>query len=277
MNSEKIAKYATTQSISEVGVGSILHAFHIPFSGQVLSLNQGFLMTLALRRSQATRQELSGIAFAAALLKSLSPAGKKLTPMLAIAMQGLLFTFGVVLLGANVFGALLGMILLSFWAYIQPLLIAWLFFGGAFFSSVQTLWVEIAQRLGIVADVGVWILIGAVAFKIVLGMILVLLTWRSSEAFETRYLQWIEKFKDRVPTIGTQKKHTVKEALGGAFIDLCNPLFITSLLLSVGFVAWNEPHASNVWIYLLRVIFVGYGFFFCMRYLPFERLIAKLK
>jgi hypothetical protein len=79
VNAEEIGKKAALLSIVEIGLGSFLHAFSIPFAGHFLSLNQGFILTRAAIETN-DRRSPGIISAVAALLKSLSPAGKKLTP-----------------------------------------------------------------------------------------------------------------------------------------------------------------------------------------------------
>ena len=45
---EQIGLHATALSLSEVGLGGVMHALHIPFTGTLLSLNQIFLLTRSL-------------------------------------------------------------------------------------------------------------------------------------------------------------------------------------------------------------------------------------
>ena len=91
---ELIGLWAATLSIAEVGVGSFMHAFHIPLTGTFLSLNQAAFLTRLTKLNQH-RDDARGLAFdvstVTALIKSFSPIGKRLTPMLAISVQGLLF------------------------------------------------------------------------------------------------------------------------------------------------------------------------------------------
>src|SRR4051812_39288335 len=103
---ELVGKYSAALSLIEVALGSLLHAFYVPFSGNFLSLNQGFLLCRA--SVEAKERKLGrvgyGISNVSAVLKSLAPAGKKLGPMLSLSMQGLLFSSGEILLGANLAG-----------------------------------------------------------------------------------------------------------------------------------------------------------------------------
>ena len=75
--------------LTEVGVGSVLHAVRVPFKGIFLALVQVMMMIGFGRRLNG--RGLYQIAFIAALLKSFSPAGPRLKPMFYIFTQGALF------------------------------------------------------------------------------------------------------------------------------------------------------------------------------------------
>ena len=125
-------KRAAQLSITEIGLGSLGHGFKIPLTGQLLSLNQLAFLLNAVNRdklSNASVFEISGIA---AVLKSFSPAGQKLGPMLSICMQGFLFWTGTVVFGANFLGQSLGAVLLCLWAFVQPALTLLMIYGTDF-------------------------------------------------------------------------------------------------------------------------------------------------
>lgn len=107
---EQIGIHATALSLSEVGLGSIMHALHIPFTGTLLSLNQIFLLTRSLSQVSLKSRTFSpfSISASAALIKCLTPIGKKLTPMLAICMQGMLYNLGILCFGNTLLGRLIG-------------------------------------------------------------------------------------------------------------------------------------------------------------------------
>ena len=75
--------YAGVLSLVEIGLGGLLHGMKIPFAGTFLSLNQSLFLTRVTKLNQGG--DGSGtlgfrISNVTALLKSLSPAGKKLLP-----------------------------------------------------------------------------------------------------------------------------------------------------------------------------------------------------
>jgi hypothetical protein len=117
-HADQVGTWAGTLALAEVGVGSFLHAAHIPMTGTMLSLNQA----LFLSRITRLNHDLPGarslgfeISSVTALLKSFAPVGKRLTPMLAIGVQGLLFTAGTTIFGPTLIGVIAGSMLLAVW------------------------------------------------------------------------------------------------------------------------------------------------------------------
>lgn len=247
-----VVKYAVAQSLTEIALGSIIHTLRIPLGGHFLSLNQALLLTLATRHSRDERKRAvtsaSQIANTVAVLKALSPSGKRLTPMLAISVQGFLFSLGIVVLGANLLGALLGSALLSIWGFAQPLLIAWLVFGKAFFGGVEKLWVEIARALSIPESHGIWILAACLAVKVLIAGGVSAFAWRSGRSFEERYLRELHRWSSKAPTRPARSPGT------GALRELRNPWFVLAFSLSLlFFVATSHPSAIEIVGYLLRI------------------------
>ena len=135
------SRYAMQLSLMEIGLGSFLHSFHIPFSGFLLSLNQCFILNRALLHSQASLPPSPflpmAISTTAAIMKTLSPFGKKFTPMLALSMQGLLFNLGALIFGKNFLGRCIGSLLLSLWPMIQPALIYGIIYGSILLNMID--------------------------------------------------------------------------------------------------------------------------------------------
>ena len=91
-----IGYYSAIQTVVEVGLGSFLHAFHIPFSGHVLSLNQALLLSLASRKTNSRYDSMSvvnGISVVSALLKDKRVAGQYQCPVYYTTLRGQTFIF----------------------------------------------------------------------------------------------------------------------------------------------------------------------------------------
>lgn len=274
-----ISYYATLQSLVEVGLGSFLHALHIPFSGHALSLNQGLILTQACKKTESRKEALTaanGISIITAILKSLSPVGKRLTPMLAISMQGFLFSMGVFLLGNNILGMILGISLLSIWSFAQPLLFAYLFFGEKIFLAVEKLWLDLAEKLTLSPEYGINLLIAFVAFKIILAWLVAIIGWNYPTWITEKYFTKIMKYKDF--TARKIKNRKSLSATTGALKDLFNPWMIFSLGLTVGFMILTEKSDYfQIFIYAMRVIAVAYIVFFILRAFPQSWIKKVLK
>ncbi len=250
--------YVALLSASEMGLGSLLHALHFPLAGHALSLNQGILLTFATRNSSVHPARIS---FIASILKSLSPAGKRLTPMLAISVQGFLFSFGLVF-GRNALGIAMGMALLSLWAFAQPLILAQIIFGEALWEAIGKLWNELCGLLSFAPGWGMEILVAVVVAKLVLAIALGWTAWWGGAMFEEAYVRKLKK----LPQIKPREREG--SAVKGAFRDLLDPWFILSLLIS-GFYFWVS--GKEVWLYLLRPLAIGWIVFWLIRSLPIAK------
>ncbi|MFZ3231215.1 MAG: hypothetical protein WA160_13490 [Pseudobdellovibrio sp.] len=269
--------FGATLSVVEISLGSILHGFHIPFSGIFLSLNQGFLLCRAALLSQNMENSVwitYGISNVAAVLKSLSPAGKKIGPMLSISMQGLLFNFGTALFGVNQFGLIVGMLLLSVWTFLQPLITYYIFFGKKLFEAVEYLFEKTLPVYGIQTKYVVWIFFGVVVLKAITSIVLAILAVRTTG---------LSKIQDRLIDYAEQKNILVTDNKTSNSIivlvvkDLFKPLFLVSLLMTGIFLYYSESDKSIVIWYLLRPIAIAFIFFYFSRTLTLVRWLKIIE
>jgi hypothetical protein len=266
MNADDIGKKAALLSIVEIGLGSVLHAFSVPFAGHFLSLNQGFILTRAAMES-GDRRAPGIISAVAALLKSLSPLGKKLTPMLAIGMQGQLYNLGLLLLGNNGLGRILGMTLLCLWGFVQPLALYFILYGKTLVEMAQYYANELSKVFTVTPEDFIAILISLVVFKIICGVVVVILAQILKKKKIEQYETWlISKHKPQEP-----KKEGSPWLL--AFRDLFSPVFIVTWLLMLLFYLYSQhQRAELIWV-LLRPVALGYLIFLGLRVFPVEKIV----
>ncbi len=127
----------------EVGVGTLLHSARVPFRGLSLSSMQAGMLTFASAGlSQPAR--VAWVALVAAGLKALSPGGSRVRPMVAIALQGLLFGASVQALGWNLGGLALGAALIGAWAALQGAVLQYVLLGDELVNTYQSVaaWVQ---------------------------------------------------------------------------------------------------------------------------------------
>lgn len=273
--------YASLLSISEVGLGSVLHSFNLPFAGHLLSLNQIFLLSRASSSAGKNGSLLlpGSISFIASALKSLSPAGKKLTPMLAITMQGILFNIGIILFGHTAAGRTFGACISSLWGFLQPLLIFYFIFGKALFQTFIKL--EEGLRSWVPMDIpSVWYMcIIAVGAKALIAIAISVAAPKLSQSAMHQYTIKLSntgfKTKQSNPI---KSNNTLKNVALLAAKDLCVWPFMACLFLSAISFLWAEG-ASFSWLIwaVLRPLAIGFIIFFSMRKLPLEKIATWLE
>ena len=266
---EVLGQDAAVLSICEVGLGSILHGLHIPLSGYFLSLNQIFLLARSVFKLRDAKAAMI-ISAITAVLKSLSPAGKKMTPMLAISAQGFLFSICNFILGTGVLGCVFGGAVASTWSFLQPLLIYYLIFGHNLITAIEYFLKKIQET---------WAVFSLTPTDLVMaGCVLILLkaALASSVVVLARFLpeSQFQKFQDKLLQAARHGRNQKKERgrLGGMVSYLLQPLFLLSLGLTIAFFVFVEASFVEIFWAALRPIAVAILLFLIWRWLPFHRL-----
>lgn len=265
-DTDEIGKFAAMLSCIEIGLGSFLHGLKIPFSGTVLSLNQIFILSYASIKISSLKSP-SYISISSAILKSLSPAGKKLTPMLAISLQGLLFNLGLFIFGNNFIGRVLGAAMASSWSLIQPFLIYLVLFGEDLLFILQYFEKKFLTHLP-----GQSITIVVLSFFLLKGLIAIIMVIFSHKINERNfkaYLQWSRNIK---PTF-----KQAPSAFKGAIKDVTHPLFIGSILLVSVFYFYAKSSWSIILWKSLRPLACGFIIFYLVRKFPIDWVLSRIK
>lgn len=261
----------------EVVLGGIIHSLHLPLGGHFLSLNQILLLSMSTSGKERMRAvtDVNKISLLAGAVKVFSPIGKTLTPMLALFAQGSLLSFGILFFGNNLLGLCIGGVLASLWAFIQPLLLAAIFFGTEFLErSLQ--WME--KTLSFFQVDKDWIFISfwsLVVIKVILTLFLIIFfigIGTKYDSYSLRYFKFIKKisvkenassflFEDMNSEL-SEKKVSFKEVLK----DLLNPFFLFSLIFSIFlFILSSKKDFNEVFQFILRPLLSGFLFFWLMR------------
>jgi hypothetical protein len=270
---EQIGKQSAALSLGEIGLGSILHSLKIPLAGHFLSINQIAIISRATFKLKSTKASLQ-ISLIAACLKSLSPAGKRLTPMLAIAAQGLFFYVGVLALGINRLGLILAVLLSSLWAFLQPILFIYIIFGKGSLEVVNYLVNELQKVFPHAEEILLSLVIGLIIAKFILAYCISFFVIKmSDEDFE----QFQKKMIKEIKLNQNKSNHSVAFM---ALKDLLNPLFIFSFILTTLFFFFSHSSSTTVqgfW-FLLRPLAIGYILFYFFRVYPptnFSQLLKR--
>ncbi len=250
--------YAGLLTATEVGLGSLLHALHIPFCGQLLSLNQIAILSHASSNISYKTAPMS-ISAVAALLKSLSPIGKRLTPMLALTMQGLLYTSAVLVAGRNSVGRAFGALFASLWSFIQPALLYTLIFGKNFWHALFYVNTKLFPE-----DLLLLLFLAVVVSKALAAVFLSIFAPRMP-------LQFFKKISAQVSASSNTRRKT--NPYLQALADLLKPSFLLSLAM-VALLLYSTYVASDAMaLQLLRPLAIGYLVSVVMRIVPAEKLL----
>lgn len=270
----KIVRTAVHLSGVEISLGSLLHAFHIPFSGHFLSLNQGVFLEQAIEKEKSRYEAFKFILICSnciSLMKSLSPAGRKLGPMISISTQGLLLGSGFLIFGNNLFGRMMGMGLLSFWAFLQPLVSFFLLFGTDLIPAFEYYTEKMEKKFLFSGEQLLYVVLLIIFIKFILAICLPL--------FSPKITFYLEQ---KLPK---QKKTKYKKRKTNTL------LFVVSIFLMISFYFFHGHSKSEVFwltlrpvsIYLL-ITYVSQSDFLkkiiarpLMKIKPFQRLLKTAK
>lgn len=262
-----IVSYSLILIFAENVIGSFLHGMHIPMAGQLLSINQIGLMSRIQYISQKKAAGLN-ISLNATLLKSLSPAGKKLTPMLALLTQGVLFSIPSYIIGINILSLFLGIILSAIWAFVQPALLVYIFIGNDFIKMINKILSGLENYIPNFQHYFIYLLIVLIILKVLLSLIYSFLLIRMTEdQFSKRFNK--NEFKLKMKPNQSHFKSTLKELL--------NPLFIISILFTTIFLIWCEASTAQIIWGIIRPIAIGFLFFYLVKIIPDQFIIDLLK
>ena len=275
-----LSTYATYLLFAEMGIGGFLHAIHFPFTGYLLSLNQVFLITRALCVSSfyveaSVKQLPCSISAVVALLKSLAPVGKKITPMLAIAMQGILYNVAILLFGNTLLGRIVGGSLLVLWGFIQPILIYYLIFGNVLYQSIFQIFEQLNNHLNISNKIFLSLAVFLILFKIFLSVLIVIITPLIPLSKFEKYIAKLSNSVRQIDAVSTPL--TLRTTIGKACRDLFHPIFVLSIILTVS-ILYFDKNAPDWFIWgILRPIGVGFISFFLLRFLSVDKFVTLLK
>ena len=259
-------RYSIYMAVVEGGVGAALQGARIPCVGYILSLLQAFFLTKATRHTDEIFTPMY-ISTTSAILKTLSPSGRKLTPMLAIVVQGGLFNVGVLIFGKNILGHILGAILLSLWGFIQPSLLAYIIFGQDLWAGLQALEQFIhlyAPHFSLLAA-----LAGIVFFKAILAALAVGLAY-SGIPVDTLFHQYVSK---SLPHL-TNHHSTQKKPMTVSLVkDLTRPWFMISFVAVGIFAWWRGDFFFSMTVYLAYSILI----FMALRVVNTQKLFIYIE
>ena len=253
-------KRAAQLAITEIGLGSLGHGFKIPLTGQVLSLNQLAFLLNALNRDKLSKAAVFEISGIAAVLKSFSPAGQKLGPMLSICTQGFLFWTGTAVFGSQLPGQILGAILLCLWAFVQPFITLLLIYGPDLLKIGEYYIQRLNEDYAFIATSLLYAVAGLLVLKLIVAICLVIYSVTKEQE-----INLIGENKISILISRQLPRGQTKNAFRAALKDLMKPIFLFSFVLMLIFVwQFEGPVNQKIWL-SLRPLAMAFLLFYILR------------
>lgn len=253
-------KRAAQLAVTEIGLGSLGHGFKIPLTGQVLSVNQLAFLLNAVNRDKLSKASVFEISGIAAVLKSFSPAGQKLGPMLSICMQGFLFWTGTAVFGSTLPGQLLGAVLLCLWAFVQPFITLWLIYGNDLIKVGEFYIQRLNEDYAFIATSLIYAVSGLLVLKLVVAIGLVIYSFTKEQE-----IKLISENKISILISRQLPQGQSKNAFKAALKDLLKPVFLFSFILMLIFVwQFEGPVNQKIWL-SLRPLATAFVLFYLLR------------
>jgi hypothetical protein len=278
-DADKIGSFSGIVGLIEVGLGSILHAYKVPFKGHFLSSLQNLLL-ISFGKALNGRG-LVRISFISAMLKAFSPMGGALRPMLFIFLQGAVFSLPTYLIGWNIFSVLAGSVLMGWLTLGMSLGMDYLMFGKSFFDAAQAGIGHVLGSIGVdspslsglllfvlLVRAAVSVAVGAVAY---FGDVLPIVS-RAADAVFRRQNARTEP-NAPVAAKGGKKVSAAAAALFGIF----RPKFLVAFLLSVLLMRFfTDLSSAELTTTAVRGICISYLGFLLMHRIDVQALGARL-
>jgi nucleoside-triphosphatase THEP1 len=270
----RVGQFGAAAGGFEATVGSALHQARIPMSGLFLSVVQSLVMMYAGDRL-TERSRVMWVPFISAGLKALSPYGGRLRPMLAITVQGFLFSLATTVLGWNVLGILAGGWFVGAWAALQGLVLQYLMVGDNLLPALDVMVRWTAEYLhlqlpGIVSLIALWTVVCGT-----LSALATLFAWLRRHRLPARISAMLNKGARGITRdVGTP---TLKAAIRRGLRDLLRPLFWAPVLvIAAVIVATGSSWEQAMWV-VVRAVAVGWVLFSLARLFDPRKLALWLR
>jgi hypothetical protein len=270
----RVGLYGAGSGGFEASVGAVLHGAQIPLRGLFLSSTQSVIMTYAAD-GLGLRRRVVWVPFIAASLKALSPSGNRLRPMLAITIQGILYTFSVVLCGWNILGAGVGGFLIGAWSAVQGVALQYLFVGSDLIRAYDAVLHWVADRLQLSLPGMVTLFLAWSCLCGVIASTATLIAWKRRRHVPLRLQNLLVQGARRV--LPASSPPGLRNVLVSGLRDLFRPFFWVPVLLVVAIVlATGSPLESAMWI-VVRAAGIGFVVFALARLFDPGRFIRWLR
>ena len=274
MDGESIGVFSSINGMIEVSLGSILHASRFPLKGYILVGVQNFFLILFSKELKG--RGLVAISLISAAMKSFSPAGGRLKPMLYIFLQGLFFALPISLFGHHFFSCLLGSIAIELISLVFKFASAYLTFGMALFDSSLNMFNAILTSLNL-PTVSLEILVFLlVLLKLIVALIISLVAYFFDFSF--LLLRWRGKIDTITPSNNIKIiSYSWKESIRLAFSDMILKRYLLPLFLTLSLIYFfSNLSAEGFAGVVVRALVISWFALVLSRRIDFNKIVHLL-
>ncbi len=161
------AAFGSLWGTLEVTLGAFLHTLRLPLTGAFLAA-MGAALLVAMRQFYPARGSSLAVGVIAALLKSLSPGGVILGPMIGIISEAFLVELALVVAPRALLSAFVAGGLCVLWSVFQKVLTQTVLYGGTILDLYLAALKRVDQLLGS-ENAGAWLLVVCIGVLTLLG------------------------------------------------------------------------------------------------------------
>lgn len=264
-NQQTITKLTALWALSESGLGGVLHAIKLPFSGLFLASFAVVIITFIGNLSENRRRDILRATLIVVLIKAAASPHSPITAYVAVAFQGFL---GAALYSVfsitRVSAALVGLLALVE-SGLQKLLVLTILFGSPLWEAFEVFSDSVGRQMGIPEGNTSWILISAYLLVYALvGLIAGIWAIRLPENLSRRAKILNAKLMENPPPVHSKNKHRKRKKLPWLWIG------VLSFILIIYFTAGS----SSSLVYTLIRTAAGIVFFLYIL-LPVAQYLLK--
>jgi hypothetical protein len=253
-----IARLTALWAFVEAGLGGVLHAFKIPFTGLLVGGMAVMLITLITHFSSGNPRKLFKCLIIVLMVKAMVSPHSPLAAYFAVSFQAVLgyLIYGV--FKVNPISIFLFTVLAMLESAVQKLIILTLFFGSSFWEALDGLIGSVFKQFGMkVDDAAIWVVYLYVSIYFVGGIIIAVLISAISKELSSQTERPVFVRSTDTIALHVAKKSKSKKLLivGLVLISISMVIFVFSEDTKSGLLAVGKSI-----FYTATVLFIWYAF-----------------
>ncbi len=274
LDGEDIGIFSTINGVTEVTFGSTLHAMRFPLKGHILVGLQNFFLVLFGKELKG--RGIFWISLISACMKSFSPAGGRLKPMIYIFLQGVCFSFPVSIFGWNFVSALVGSMLMQIASLCFKFLSAYFIFGTTVFDSYLNGINRILSFLSLPSVSLLGVLLFLLLSKLIVGLFVVVIGY--SFDFSKLLFRWrhrVARLEDNCEAIS--ENNSWKQAMLGGLRDMILKRFLLPFIFTLMIIYFfSNLSIQGITSVTIRAFVLSWIAFVISRRINYQRIIGYL-